>query len=111
MTDRRDDLDLENYFAAARDSDDRVPGSLVARVMEDAGRIHEARQGGLAGRILRALGGWPSAAGLAAASLVGVLVGLTSPDAVPILGTGGAEALYDLSDLMPGYGATVAFGG
>lgn len=109
MTDDRNDDGLEALFAAARAGDDRPPGALVARVLGDA----EAAQpswGGFAG-FIRALGGWPSAAGLVAASAAGVLIGFSAPDALSVFGTATVESAFDLTDLVPGYGTPMAFDG
>lgn len=109
MTDDRTDDGLEAMFAAARSRDDRPPGALVARVLEDAGVAQPRRR--RAAELLRALGGWPSAAGLAAASLAGLAIGFIAPEAVLVLDAAGIGSGYDLTDLLPGYGAPVAFDG
>jgi hypothetical protein len=69
----------------------------------------------LGAAILRAIGGWPSAAGLAAASAAGLLIGFAAPGTVPFVGTAAvtetADSSYDLIDLAPDYGAEAAFEG
>lgn len=109
MTDDRNDDGLEALFAAARARDDRPPGALVARVLAEAEAAQPSR-GGFAG-LIRALGGWPSAAGLVAASAAGVLIGFSAPDAVSVFGTAAVDSAYDLTDLVPGYGTPMAFDG
>ena len=109
MTDDRTDDGLEALFAAARARDDRPPGALVARVLADAQAVQPGRTG--LGGLLRALGGWPSAAGLAAASVAGVAIGFAAPEAVLVFDAVAVESGYDLTDLLPGYGTAVAFDG
>ena len=109
MTDDRKDDGLEAFFAAARSRDDRPSGALLARVLSDA-EAARPRRGGLAG-VLRAIGGWPSAAGLAAASVAGIAIGFTAPQTFAVFDTAPSEAIYDLTDLVPGYGTPLAFDG
>ena len=109
MTDDLKDDGLEAFFAEARGRNDRPSGALVARVLADAEAEQPAR-GGFAG-FFRALGGWPSAAGLVAASAAGVLIGFNAPDAVLLFDAGATESAYDLTDLVPGYGTPMAFDG
>lgn len=111
MREDPDDPDLDAVFAAARAEEQRPPGALLARVLADAEATTAAarpvRQR-LGAALLQALGGWPAAAGLAAACAAGVALGLAAPAAVPFFGT---EAAYDLIDLAPGYAALAAFEG
>ena len=116
MRENPDDTGLEALLAEARAKDDRPPSALVSRVLADAEAARPARGAGFGALLLRAIGGWPSAAGLAAASAAGLLIGYTAPDALPFLGTAGrasatADAGYDLIDLAPGYGVQAAFEG
>lgn len=108
---------MEAYFEAARVTAPVPSGALTDRVLKDAERMAAAelgkvtrtgRRGFLPG-IFRGLGGWPSAAGLVAATLTGVWIGFAAPDRVSeITGTFGADAdIYDLGDLLPGYGDLV----
>jgi hypothetical protein len=113
MREMPEDDGLEALFAEARKA--RPPAALVARVMADAEAARPGRRrAGLGAALLAAIGGWPSAAGLAAASAAGLLIGYTAPDALPLLGaatTATADATYDLIDLAPGYGVQAAFEG
>jgi hypothetical protein len=114
MRENPDDGGLEALFAEARR--DRPPAALVARVLADAEAARPGRRReGLGAAILRAIGGWPSAAGLAAASAAGLLIGFAAPGAVPFVGTAAvtetADNSYDLIDLAPDYGAEAAFEG
>ena len=115
MRENTDDSGLDALFAEARAQDARPPAALVSRVLADAEAARPGRRRvGLGAALLGAIGGWPSAAGLAAASAAGVLIGLSVPDAVPFLGTvatSTADATYDLIDLAPGYGALAAYEG
>ena len=90
----------------------------MARVLNDAETVAAARPAapeprrwfaGLAG-VLRDLGGWPSVAGLAAASAAGLAVGLSAPDMVLLSPSAGSDAVFEIVDLVPGYGIDVAWG-
>lgn len=110
----KEDALLEALFAEARaDQPDATP-DLLARVLADAeghqpqGRASaiasgEAQAVPLIGRLLDAIGGWPSLAGLATATVAGLWIGLAAPESVYDL-TGGYLGLsedVDLIDLMP----------
>lgn len=96
MTERDDDL--EELFAAARRHAPRPDAALLGRIAADAERaapVHGWRG------LWSAVGGWPAAAGFAAAALAGVWIGAAPPEPVEsVIGTQN----YDLADLMPGYG-------
>lgn len=118
MTDRRDltETELDALFDAARDTAPAPSTDLMARIMADADAVTEAeaqaraadrpasRNGGLR-RLLAAIGGWPSVAGLAAAGVFGVAIGLTAPAAIDTA-SGGliAAPAYDVADFGRGYG-------
>jgi hypothetical protein len=114
MRENPDESGLEALFAEVRR--ERPPAALVARVLADAEAARPGRRReGFAAAILRAIGGWPSAAGLAAACAAGLLIGFAAPGAVPFVGTTvvteTADTTYDLIDLAPDYGAQAAFEG
>ena len=114
MRENPEDGGLEALLAEARR--DRPPAALVARVLADAEAVRPGRRReGFGTAILRAIGGWPSAAGLVAASAAGLLIGFAAPGTVPFVGTEAvtklADATYDLIDLAPDYGAQAAFEG
>jgi hypothetical protein len=114
MREDAEDGGLEALFAEARR--ERPPAALVARVLADAEAARPGRRRERAGAaILRAIGGWPSAAGLLAASAAGLAIGFAAPGSVPFVGTPAvtetADTAYDLIDLAPGYGVQAAFEG
>jgi hypothetical protein len=116
MRENPDDSGLDALFAEARR--DRPSAALVARVLADAEAARPGRRReGFGAAILRAIGGWPSAAGLAAVSAAGLLIGFAAPGTVPFVGpssatvTETADSTYDLIDLAPDYGAEAAFEG
>jgi GNAT superfamily N-acetyltransferase len=113
MREKPDDGGLDALFAEARR--EGPPAGLVARVLAEAEAARPGRRReGLGAALLRAIGGWPSAAGLAAASAAGLLIGFAAPEAVPFLSAGAtvaADAGYELIDLAPGYGVLAAFEG
>ena len=86
---------LEPFFAAARADAPAPSPELMARVLEAAG-AEQARiatpapvpRAGLWARIRQGLGGWPAVAGLAAAGLAGVWIGLALPEVADRRGRG-----------------------
>lgn len=82
---------MEAYYNAARSEVAAPSAELMARVLSDA----QAVQAGLITppdritkrrpslrQAFRALGGWPAVAGLATATVAGVWIGATKPDAM-----------------------------
>lgn len=102
---RLDDL-LSEARARADRGADRPPGALLARVLADAEAAAPRAPGALAGAFLRALGGWPAAAGLAAACAAGIVAGYAAPGAVPLI-----AADYELIDLAPAWPVLADLGG
>ena len=108
---------LDPFFEAARAQRPAPSDDLLARVMADAEAAATARvpveqvdsRTGVLVRLKEALGGWPGLAGLTAAAAAGVWIGVAVPDigALSLPSWSDAEG-YDLTDLLPGYGA-VAF--
>ncbi len=107
---RKGDDMLEDFFEAARAEARRpAPAPLVARVVADAVREAPAPRaarrpslGNRRRRLLDTLGGWPSAAGLAAATLAGFWLGFSAPAAVEPVSTllhGAAD--IDVAALLP----------
>lgn len=110
MTDRpdHDEPDLTAHFAAARETAPVPDAALLARVLEAGEAVqrapaapHAVSAQGIAARVAgiwRAVGGWPSAAGLATAALAGVWIGVAPPpvlqDTVQVwLGSGAAYVI------------------
>jgi len=90
MTDKqKDDARLATLFEAARDTSPAPGDDLLARVMQDADRVQggfapvtaPARRAPVSGltRLSRMLGGWPAMAGLTAAMLAGIWIGISPP--------------------------------
>jgi hypothetical protein len=83
----QDDALLEALFAeAAGDGKPEVPADLMARILADAEAMQPtaaalaarpARQG-LFSQFMQAIGGWPSLAGLATATVAGVWIGFSA---------------------------------
>ncbi|MFV2052088.1 hypothetical protein [Aliiroseovarius sp. YM-037] len=97
----KSDGDLDALFDLARAEKPEADAGLLARVQMDADWV-------LAGRarpvpaprrrfagIFAAFGGWPAAAGMAAATLAGVWIGIDPPASVSALGV---DFLSDQSD-------------
>ncbi|MDT8854096.1 dihydroorotate dehydrogenase [Paracoccaceae bacterium Fryx2] len=118
--------DLDDLFAAARNTPVQPGPALLARVLEDA-EAHQPRQRdplpvrlrpaagppGIWRRLLGALGGGGAVAGLGSAALAGVWIGFAQPAPVagPVLLLTGAlwsetttdivELIPDLDDILP----------
>lgn len=109
------DTELDAFFDAARQISDNPPEALMARVLADAEAMVPppivpvaTRSWGFAG-ILRDLGGWPAIAGFAAASVVGLAIGLAPPEGLAAFEF--QQEAFDLVDLVPDYGFTLEEGG
>lgn len=116
-----DDKMLEAFFEAARD-DAPVPSQdLMARILADAQAelpvpapiVRQAaapRRRGLLASLLAAVGGWPSVATMATATVAGIWIGFAQPDALNALagGTllpGTTATTYEVDELVPSYGS------
>lgn len=120
-THRPDDLtdqELEALFRAAIETAPEPGPDLMARVFADAEAelaaasqpaVTAARTArpGLLASLLAALGGWPTLAGLATATVAGVWIGWAAPDGLTNSGfaallPGAEDAVsYSLEDLLP----------
>jgi len=109
-----DDRDLEAFFTAARATPAEVSEPLAHRILADALAAQEsaivstqsaAPTLGWWRSTLDMLGGWPMAAGMATATIVGVMVGVSGADVVSdvyfgvtegdVSGLSGFEALLE----------------
>lgn len=72
---------LERHFAAARARTPVPPAALADRVLGDAAASHRPAGRGRLAEVWRTLGGWPAAAGLSAAALAGLWIGVAAPRA------------------------------
>ena len=119
MTDGRKDKDLfsddalEDLFAQARGEAQEIalPEALMARILSDADTVQSAREADFApvsaqrGRsglrgIFAAIGGFPAVAGLAAATVAGLWIGITPPAALQsgmqaVTGATASEEIFD----------------
>lgn len=87
MTERKDDIDLDLFFAAAREDDPAPSTDFMARMEAQAlaALPDPAPRRSLWSHLMSAVGGWPGVAGLAAACAVGVWIGVVSPDGINTL--------------------------
>ncbi|MEL7346036.1 MAG: dihydroorotate dehydrogenase [Pseudomonadota bacterium] len=96
---------LEDLFAQARAHRPSPSDDLMARVMADAMetmvRPEPATTTSHPRGFLALIGGWPSLAGLATATVAGIGIGFASPETVTDFTLGSA---YDVSALDAGYG-------
>ena len=107
-----EDTALDGFFAAARDATPPMPEGLATRIAAQGRALLPApaptRLGAPLAILLRQFGGWPTIAGLAAASVTGLAIGISAPDLLSVPFDDGAA--YDLGDLMPGYGVILGEG-
>jgi hypothetical protein len=95
--------DLAPWFEAARADGPEPSDALMARVLADAEALQPRpadppRGGGAWAEVWRLLGGWPAAAGLAAAGVAGLWIGAAPPEVLApgierLAGGGGAFVL------------------
>jgi hypothetical protein len=120
-----DEAELEGLFAAARGSAPAPSEALMARILADADAAVPApppvaaprarhaprtRRGWLA-RALAGIGGWPAAAGLAAAAFTGLGLGIGAPEMLSELSGGVLSATPDgMEDMLPSYALMLAEG-
>lgn len=86
MTDRSD-LDLDQFFDAARSNPLPVSDDFMARIMADAEAADKAahapeprKKRALWPIVLGAVGGWAGFAGMATAAVTGVWIGISPPE-------------------------------
>ena len=116
MTTPENDDFLEAFFDDAKKSAPDVPDGLMARIMADAQAETDRRvqiasaaaPKSVWAQILGAVGGWPALAGLSAATLTGVWIGLNPPAAVgntlaQVMGQDGASVSDYMFDPISGF--------
>lgn len=82
--------DLETFFKAGRTDNPQPSAALMNRIMDDIDTVADLReapvpervQAGLFSRLLEGLGGWPALSGMATAGIVGIVVGVSPPEAL-----------------------------
>lgn len=109
MTNKDDDQGLNAYFEAGRDAAPQPSQALLARIMADAEaqavQVPALSRPALFSSLWAAIGGWPAAAGLVTATLVGLWIGVYQPAGLDLLADsylGSGEDSY-LTDLMPAF--------
>ena len=113
-----DEAELDRFFAAGRAEAPVPSDALLARILADADaravpaapRPPASRSGWFA-ELLAGIGGWPAAAGIAAAAMTGVTIGMATPEMLDslsggYLSVGGTQA----DDLLPSYAALLGEG-
>lgn len=121
-----DDLALEAFFRAARSETVDPSDQLMSAILADADRLQSTENDVTAEvapptlpaprrsplqSILSAIGGWPSAAGMATATVAGVWIGFAQPVTFENLSGGlllsgdylSGNASYTLEDMAPSY--------
>lgn len=109
-----DQRGLDVFFEAARERTPDPSAALLARIAADADatqagfgvRAHARRSSGRLRQFLDALGGWPAAAGLAAATLAGMWIGFDPPGDLEARARDALDLVQNahLIDIMPGTG-------
>ena len=107
---------LEACFAAARAARPAPGAALTAAILRDAAAAQHDRAAAVAAAgqsrgaawrgLWRALGGWPAAAALAGALVLGVILGVAVPDPVDRLAAvwpGAAVDAIETGGAFPGY--------
>ena len=83
-------MDLETFFEAGRKDAPEFSAALMSRIIDDIDSVADQREApepvakgkGLLGRILDGIGGWPAVSGMATAGIVGIVVGISPPEAI-----------------------------
>jgi hypothetical protein len=109
------DAELDGFFAAARDVPPVVSEDFMARILADAlaelppapvlAALPVKPERGWIANLLGVIGGWPAAAGLATATVAGLMIGMGTPETLDQW-TGGyltASLGYQVEDLLPTY--------
>ena len=104
---------LGDVFEAAQQDVRPLSADLEARILMQAAQVQagvarERRANGLFARLQRTwseLGGWPVAAGLVTATVVGLWLGITSPPALDAVWTGVGLTASSLDGDFPDYEA------
>jgi hypothetical protein len=103
----RDQMELDDLLAEARELRPEPGPDLMARILADAGHITAEREPpqpvsaspGAWREWLGLLGGWPTVGGLVASTLAGLWIGVAQP-----------ATLSDLADAVWGEQVSVTFG-
>lgn len=91
MTDDSENMsDLDAFFQAGRQEAPDPSAALMSRIMGDIDMVADEREAPvpqtpkkrLFARLLEGLGGWPAVSGMATAGIVGIVVGVSPPDAI-----------------------------
>lgn len=109
------DAELDGFFAAARDVPPAASEDFMARILAGAmaemppaqafGAPPAKPEGSWIASLLGAIGGWPAAAGLATATVAGLMIGMGTPETLDQW-TGGyltSSLGYQVEDLLPSY--------
>lgn len=118
--DSRDEAFLEVLFAEERDAAEVPTPAFLAQVLRDAETVQTdflqpapalpPVRRGLLSQVVAAMGGWPAMAGLAAASVCGLWLGISPPE-----GLSDSASLYlgtstEMFDPMSGFDFSMAEG-
>ncbi len=105
------DQEMEALFGDAQSTAPTPSDEMMARIMADAAAhaskpaglpASRSRNGGIMMAVLAAIGGWKPAAGLAFATIAGVMIGYVAPEALDTVTSGtflSADSAVD--DFLP----------
>ncbi|MDA5094115.1 hypothetical protein O2N63_08430 [Aliiroseovarius sp. KMU-50] len=122
LDDAKLDTELEAFFEAGCAASPVPSDALMAAIVEDA-QTHQPTSQTVAApaqrrsfwrEFLSQIGGWPSVAGMATATIAGVWIGFADPVQLETWSGGvvlsgnydGAETIYSTEDLAPSYFGT-----
>lgn len=120
MSDQRSDpFDLEALFEAEKGNSLEPSDDFLTRVMADAKQVQTGFATAQATPIVSvgfwatlsaALGGWPTFAGLATATVAGVWIGVSPPQGLDSLTDSVLGNSLDYSDYLPGFDSVLTEG-
>lgn len=117
--DRTDPFDLDALFAAEKQDALEPSEDLMARILADATgvqekmgveRVEPATSNGFWSALNSALGGWPTLAGLATATVAGVWIGVSPPQSLDTLTETVLGNSLDYSDYLPSFDSVLTEG-
>ena len=111
------EAELDLLFRAAQEAPVLPSGDVMASILAQAEALqpkavaHTVEEPGLFAQLWSMIGGWPTAAGLASATVAGLMIGISPPELVDSFSAGLFTSPDDyLVDLIPGFDTTFGEG-
>lgn len=117
--DKLDSVDLDALFAVERNAPVVPSSDFLAQIMQDAVEVQaqftpleakSAAQFGLWQSLVAAIGGWPTVAGLATATVAGIWIGISPPSGLDTLTESVMGTSFGYSDYLPNLDSVLAEG-